>query len=471
LVRYLTIKEDQPERHYMALTRVEKIWVSCNNTVFEHSARRIPVFGWLIPSTGVKQWSLDKKMHIKQHTRRTLVINVGSSSIKYRVFCMGSSDTVARGLLERIGTEEAVLTHSPNDAAQESEKKITRLPGISHADGLHAIVQVLRADGVLDGGDGLAGIGHRVVHGGDRYAEPTLITPQVIESIRHFGRLAPLHNPVNLCGIETAQALFPDVPQVAVFDTAFHQTMPAHAYRYALPEDCYRDHHVRRYGFHGTSHQYVAGQVAEYLGKSPDVLNLIILHLGNGASLSAVRGGCCIDTSMGMTPLEGLMMGSRCGDLDPAVPLYLARAMDLTNSDVDKLLNEQSGLRGVCGVSDMRQVHRMASGGSDSARLALDMYCYRVKKYIGAYYAVLGRVDALVFTAGIGEHDADVRKRCCEGLDALGIVLDSDKNNAASETVSEIHHARAEVKALVVPTNEEWEIACQTLACINIDSA
>ena len=277
--------------------------------------------------------------------------------------------------------------------------------------------------------------------------------------------LAPLHNPANITGIEEAMAYAVGVPQVAVFDTAFHQTLPAHAYQYAVPQQWYTEHRVRRYGFHGTSHFYVAKQAAHYLEQSLDSLNLITLHLGNGASMTAISAGKSIDTTMGMTPLEGVMMGTRSGDLDPAIVFYLNR-QGLSNIDIEAALNKQSGLKGVCGENDMRTVHQMAESGDQLAQLALAMYSYRIKKYIGAYTAVLGKVDALVFTGGIGEHDAWLRKQCCSELSVLGIEIDAEKNRFVQGDLSEINQSGSLVKVLVIATNEELEIAQQAECCV-----
>jgi acetate kinase len=315
----------------------------------------------------------------------------------------------------------------------------------------------------------LFGIGHRVVHGGERFREPARVDAGVLEAIREMIPFAPLHNPGNLQGIEVALATCPGVPQVAVFDTAFHQTMPPRAFRYALPRDLYDAHRVRRYGFHGTSHAHVARRAAELLGKPPAALNLITLHLGNGASAAAIREGKSVDTSMGMTPLEGLMMGTRCGDLDPAVPFFLGEVTGKDPGEIQTLLNEESGLKGICAANDMREVHRKAVGGDPSAELAIDMYSYRIRKYIGAYTAVLARVDALVFTGGIGENDADVRRRACEGLSLLGIAVDEARNGSPSKEPREIQREGMPVKVLVIPTDEELEIALQTVACIRND--
>lgn len=395
-----------------------------------------------------------------------LVINSGSSSIKFELFESETLDVIAAGVVERIGEGQARLhyRHRAGDGFDEQSDDEMDIP--DHDAGLREIVRRLSAyTGAA--GEKLRGIGHRVVHGGERYKAAVLIDDEVIETIRALIPLAPLHNPANLRGMEVARQCFGHVPQAALFDTSFHHTLPEHAYRYALPAQCYEQHQVRRYGFHGISHHYVAKQAAALLDMPLQRLNLITLHLGNGASAAAIKQGRCIDTSMGMTPLEGLMMGSRCGDLDPAVPLYLAKAMNKSDDEIDQLLNEQSGLLGVCGVNDMREVQRRIGKGDADAQRALEMYCYRIRKYIGAYYAVLGRLDALVFTAGIGEHDAEVRWRSCAGLEALGIAVDPRRNDAGSGALTEIQRADAAVKVLVVPTDEEREIARQTLTLIN----
>jgi acetate kinase len=275
-----------------------------------------------------------------------------------------------------------------------------------------------------------------------------------------------LHNPANLAGIEVARKLFPDTPQVAVFDTAFHQTMAPEAYRYALPEYLYREYRVRRYGFHGTSHQYVSRRAAELLGKPLEHCNLITLHLGNGASAAALRGGKCVDTSMGLTPLEGLVMGTRCGDIDPAIHFYLAKNLGMDNAQLDDLLNRNSGLLGLCGANDMREIHARAEKGDASAELAIAVFCHRLKKYLGAYYAELGTLDALVFTGGIGENDADVRARACANLEPLGIRLHRGANETAAPAERDISDKISRVRILVVPTNEELEIAQRSMEAV-----
>jgi acetate kinase len=397
---------------------------------------------------------------------KVLVINSGSSSIKYQLFDMAGQMVLVAGILEEIGRTESRLRHRKRDNNGEFTEHIHVEPVANHHEGFRVIMDFFSdPEKGWDLGD-LFGIGHRVVHGGEAFREPTLIDDGVVSNIRAMIPLAPLHNPANLTGVEVARNHFPDVPQVAVFDTAFHQTMPAHSFHYALPYSFYKEHHVRRYGFHGTSHQYVAKQAAAHLNKPLETINLITLHLGNGASATAIQGGRSIDTSMGMTPLEGLIMGTRSGDLDPAIQGYLARVTGKTCEEIGSIFENQSGLRGICGASDMREVVRMADSGDPLAMLALEMFCYRIKKYIGAYFAVLGEVDALVFTGGIGENSPAVRGHCCEGLASLGIAVDEERNQALAKETSEIQLGRSRIKVLVIPTNEELEIAIQTVGCI-----
>jgi acetate kinase len=398
-----------------------------------------------------------------------LVINSGSSSVKYQIIDVADGTVRTGGSLERIGEAESRLTHHWQDATG-GRQEITRTLAVSdHAHAFERISAVMRESGAA-GQIALDGIGHRVVHGGERFRAPTRIDRELVEALRAMSALAPLHTPPNLTGIEVCLALFPQVPQVAVFDTAFHQTLPAQAYRYAVPDAWYRGHHVRRYGFHGTSHAYVARQAAAWLQQPLDSLGLISLHLGNGASAAAIQSGRCVDTSMGFTPLEGLMMGTRSGDIDPAILIYLNRETGIDLEDLDYQLNQESGLKGICGVNDMREAQRLAAAGDERARLAIDMYCYRIRKYIGAYYAVLGRVDALVFTAGIGEHSPTIRKQSCTGLERFGIRIDDERNTHVAKGVHEIQAVDATVRVLVVPTNEELEIAHQTRTCLRVDA-
>jgi acetate kinase len=395
---------------------------------------------------------------------KVLVINSGSSSIKYQLFDMADQSVLVAGILEEIGRTGSRLKHRKRDNNGGLSEHVHAQPVANHREGFSVIMKFFSDPKTGWNLSDVFGIGHRVVHGGEAFREPTLITDEVIFSIRGMNPLAPLHNPANLTGIEVAREEFASVPQVAVFDTAFHQTMPAHAFHYALPHDLYTEHHVRRYGFHGTSHRYVAKQAALVLNKPLEAVNTITLHLGNGASATAIRQGKSVDTSMGMTPLEGLVMGTRCGDLDPAIQGFLVRATGKPYEEIGSLFEHQSGLLGICGDSDMREVVAMAQSGDDRASLALDVFCYRVKKYIGAYFAVLGTVDALVFTGGIGENSPEVRRRCCEGLTSLGISVDEGRNKVKG--ASEIQSDESRVKVLVIPTNEELEIAIQTVECI-----
>jgi acetate kinase len=397
---------------------------------------------------------------------KILVINSGSSSIKYQLFDMVDKSVLAAGLLEQIGEIGSCLTHWTRSRQNDKQELIKAQPTENHQAGFELIGRVLEESGALSDPGELSGIGHRVVHGGEKFRQPTLIDSEVIEAIRGLIPLAPLHNPANLLGIEVALASARRVPQVAVFDTAFHQSIPSHAARYALPEELYAVHGVRRYGFHGTSHFYVAKQAAIYLKRPLTSLNLITLHLGNGASVTAIKAGKSVDTSMGMTPLEGLVMGTRSGDLDPAIIFYLGRLTGDSPQELETMLNQQSGLKGICGFNDMRQIEQLVAEGNTAAKLAIDMYCYRIKKYIGAYFAALGRLDALVFTGGIGENAAAIRSHCCSGLSQLGIIVDEKKNGPKVGKTIEIQSVKANVRVLVISTDEELEIAKQTEECI-----
>jgi acetate kinase len=392
---------------------------------------------------------------------KILVLNCGSSSIKYKLFRSEDWQALAAGSVSRIGESVGALSCRWTDASGVEHRRDDSLAIPSHRDGIEQIIARLRESGTLANLTELGAIGHRVVHGGEVFHSPTIIDDEVISVIEAMIPLAPLHNPAHLTGIAVARELCPDVPSVSVFDTAFHLTMPRTAYRYALPEYLYKEHRVRRYGFHGTSHQYVAKRAAEMLDKPLLESNLITLHLGNGASATAIRNGHSVDTSMGFTPLEGLVMGTRSGDLDPAILFYLNKALGLTNETLDQLLNRQSGLVGLCGVNDMREIHRLAEAGEERAELAIGVFCHRLVKYLGAYYAVLGRVDAIVFTGGIGENDAAIRARTCAGLERLGIQLDSAANLASVAGERTISASDSLVKVFVIPTDEELEIAQQ----------
>jgi acetate kinase len=388
------------------------------------------------------------------------VVNSGSSSIKYQLFRWPTEQPVCSGLAERIGQDNAVITHKTflNGAEQVTQRT---LPLSDHEAGLREVVALLTDPGVgaLRDPNEIEVVGHRVVHGGETFASTTLVDASVKTAIQGLFALAPLHNPANYLGIEVAERLFPQARQVAVFDTAFHQTMPEHAFRYALPEQLYTEHRIRVYGFHGTSHQYVAAQAAAHLG-NPGA-RLITIHLGNGCSMAAVQNGQSLDTSMGFSPLAGLVMGTRSGDLDPAVVLYLQSQLGYTTEQVNNLLNKQSGMVGLTGFSDMRDITKALNEGDATAELAYNMYAYRIRKYIGAYAAVLNGLDALVFTAGVGENDALVRSRACQQLDFFGVVLDEEKNQVRTPSLRDISRPESKVRILVVPTNEELEIARQ----------
>ncbi|MET8579269.1 acetate kinase [Streptomyces collinus] len=394
---------------------------------------------------------------------RVLVLNSGSSSVKYQLLDMRDGSRLATGLVERIGEQTSRLRHTGPDGGGAREQNG---PIADHEAALKAVAEELARDGAGLDSPELAAIGHRVVHGGLFFTEPTVIDEAVLTEIERLIPVAPLHNPANLTGIRTARALRPDLPQVAVFDTAFHTTMPEAAARYAIDPRIADRHRIRRYGFHGTSHAYVSRETARLLGKDPSEVNVIVLHLGNGASASAVEKGRCVDTSMGLTPLEGLVMGTRSGDLDPAVIFHLARVGGMSMEEIDTLLNKRSGLFGLCGDNDMREIRRRIDEGDEEAALAFDIYIHRLKKYIGAYYAVLGRVDAVAFTAGVGENAAAVREAALSGLDGLGLAVDGERNAVRGDEPRLISPQGARVAVAVVPTDEELEIATQTYALV-----
>ncbi|OON79596.1 acetate kinase [Streptomyces tsukubensis] len=397
---------------------------------------------------------------------RVLVLNSGSSSLKYQLLDMRDHRRLAQGLVERIGERTSTLSHTSlvgtEPAKREREGRIA-----DHEEALNAVSEELSADGLGTDSPELAAVGHRVVHGGKLFSRPTLVDDAVEREIERLIPVAPLHNPANLTGIRTARSLRPDLPQVAVFDTAFHTTMPESASRYAMDIATADEHRIRRYGAHGTSHAYVSREAAKLLGRAEEDVNVIVLHLGNGASAAAVRGGRCVDTSMGLTPLEGLVMGTRSGDIDPAVVFHLVRNAGMSPEDVDVLLNKKSGLLGLCGDNDMREIIRRTGEGDESARLAFEIYIHRLKKYIGAYTAVLGRVDAVVFTAGVGENAAPVREAAIAGLEEMGLALDGDLNAVRADRARLISPEYARVAVAVVPTDEELEIATQTYALVS----
>jgi len=396
---------------------------------------------------------------------KILVLNCGSSSIKYQLLDMEHETLLAKGLLERIGLEDSVLTHQAT--GREKYREVS--PVKDHTAGVKKVLDILfdAEQGVIRDASEIAAVGHRVVHAGEEFSGSVLITPQVKTALRRCVDLAPLHNPPNLLGIDAAEKALPGTPQVGVFDTAFHQTMPKKAYLYALPYELYKKYGVRRYGFHGTSHRYVAQRAAELLNRPLADLRLITCHLGNGCSTTAIAGGKVVDTSMGMTPLEGLVMGTRSGDVDPAILPWVMRQEGLGPDGIDSLINKKSGLLGVSGISnDMREVEEAAQAGNERAQLAYDMFAYRLRKYIGAYAAAMDGVDAVVFTAGIGENSASVRSAVCQGLGFLGIAIDEEKNNS-KEKEKDIASPAAKVRVLVIPTNEELVIARDTAEIVS----
>ncbi len=390
---------------------------------------------------------------------KILVVNCGSSSIKYQLFEMPQRTVLGKGLVERIGEAGSALSHTSHGHTERRPSEIA-----THEQGLELVLRALTegAGKLLDRIDEIEAVGHRVVHGADEFTGSVRITDQVLATIARVAHLAPLHNPPNLAGIRAAQRALPRAAQVACFDTAFHTTLPPVAYTYALPYMLCEQYRIRRYGFHGTSHRYVSGRAAQLLGAAPDAVNLITCHLGNGCSMAAVQRGRSVDTTMGLTPLEGLVMGTRTGDLDPAILFYLGEnGYDIAT--LNRICNTKSGLIGISGSSnDLRTLGEKAAAGDARARLAIDVFCYHVKKYLGAYCAVLGTVDAVVWTGGIAEHGWRIRAQCCEGLPQLGIALDPQRNAAVVGCEGEIQAVGSRVKLLVIPTDEEGVIAADT---------
>ncbi len=393
-----------------------------------------------------------------------LVINSGSSSIKYQLFSGPELSEQLAGRVERIGDERSRLEQSWTGADGAERRIATDAAIADHRHGMERVFELLAEASIRV--SELDAVGHRVVHGGEKYRAAVVVDQDVERTIAELVSLAPLHNPASLTGIRVVAGFLPGVPQIAVFDTAFHQTMPPEAYLYAVPRDWYCRFGVRRYGFHGSSHRYVTSQAAAFLGKSPESTSLISLHLGNGASAAAIRDGQSVDTSMGMTPLEGLVMGTRGGDIDPSVPFFLHRAAGLDFDELESALNGESGLAGLTGVSDMRDVMAQCKNGDEWARRAVALYAYRIRKYVGAYLAIAGPVDAIVFTGGVGENNAVIRAACCEGLSHLGIELDADLNAAAEGDLCAVHKAGASPAILVIRTNEELQIAREVLALL-----
>jgi len=394
---------------------------------------------------------------------KVLVINAGSSSLKYQLINTDDNSVIAKGLCERIGIDGA-LKHQPTG---KDEVKIN-CEMKDHSDAIKFVVDALidPNHGVIASMSEIGAVGHRVVHGGEYFSESVIIDDSVKKAIESCIDLAPLHNPANLTGITACEAIMPGVPQVAVFDTAFHQTMPPEAYLYAIPYDLYTKHHIRKYGFHGTSHKYVAGRAAAMLGKPIEDLKIITFHLGNGASITAVDGGKSIDTSMGFTPLAGVIMGTRSGIIDPAIVSFLMEKEGMSIKEVDSLLNKQSGVYGISGVSsDFRDIDAAIAAGNERAQLALDMFVYSVKRYIGFYACAMNGVDAIVFTAGVGENNCLARKMITDGMGFMGIEIDAEKNAKRGEEL-DISAPNAKVRTLVIPTNEELTIALDTKALV-----
>lgn len=394
---------------------------------------------------------------------KVLVINAGSSSLKYQLIDVDTKDVIAKGLVDRIGISDSNVIYKP--AMGKTGFAVVR-DVKDHTEAIRLVIDAMLdpVNGVIKSMDEIDAVGHRVVHGGEKFTAPVLINDAVMETIETLTDLAPLHNPANMMGIRACREIMPNAPMVAVFDTAFHQTMPAEAYIYALPYEAYTDNMVRRYGFHGTSHNYVSKVAVEMLGKPAEETKIVTCHLGNGSSIAAVKGGKCIDTSMGLTPLEGVPMGTRCGDIDPAIVLYLMKKLNLNVNEMDAYLNKKSGVLGISGISsDMRDIEAAAKQGNERAELALATLAYKVKKYIGAYVAAMDGVDAIVFTAGVGENAANIRERIISGLGYLGIVPDYELNsNCPRGQNVEISKPESSVKVFVIPTDEEMMIATQT---------
>ena len=392
---------------------------------------------------------------------KILVINAGSSSLKYQLIDMTNETVLAKGLCDRIGIDNSFIKQSRGSEDAVEIKKVLK----NHKDAIEAVISALTDEkiGVIKNMSEISAVGHRVVHGGEKFNSSAIIDETVMEAVRECIDIAPLHNPPNIIGIEACQAIMPNIPMVAVFDTTFHSTMPEHAYIYALPYEMYEKYKIRRYGFHGTSHKFVAERAAELLGKPISELKIITCHLGNGSSICAVNKGKSVETSMGFTPLQGVAMGTRSGTIDPEVVTFLMEKEDLTIKGISNLLNKKSGVLGISGVSsDFRDVQAASREGNKRAKLALDIFCYDCKKYIGAYIAIMNGVDAIVFTAGVGENDFNIRQRIVDGLDYFGIIIDEEKNKIRGQEI-DISAADAKVSTLVIPTNEELAIAREAL--------
>lgn len=392
---------------------------------------------------------------------KLLVINAGSSSLKYQLYNMTDESVLASGRVERIGMDSSIVTHEPTDKPEV--RQVSEI--LDHVTAVKRVLDMLLdpEHGVLQDISEIEAVGHRIVHGGETFKESVIVNQEVKLEIRRLFDLAPLHNPAHMMGINAVEANMPNVHQVVVFDTAFHQTMPKSSYLYPIPTVLYSRHKVRRYGFHGTSHKYVSAKAAEFLGKPLESMKMVSCHIGNGASCTAILDGKSFDTSMGMTPLEGLMMGTRSGDLDPAIVPYVMNKEELTLSEVNSMLNKHSGMLAISGLSsDMREIEEAMNEGDSKAKLAFDMYTYRLRKYIGAYAAAMNGIDTLLFTAGVGENSATLRAAVCEGLTFLGIELDEERNKIRSKETRVISTEASKVQVLVVPTNEELLIARDT---------
>lgn len=394
-------------------------------------------------------------------TASVLVINAGSSSVKYQLVDPAAGEAIASGIVEKIGSSEGSVSHKVDGTKTQRTVDVP-----DHGAALRVVLDLFSELGPNLADANVVAVGHRVVQGGSLFSGPVVIDDGIVDDIRGLIPLAPLHNPGHVRGIEVARALFPDVPHVAVFDTAFFQTLPEAAYTYAIDAEVARAHGVRRYGFHGTSHEYVSKEVARVLDRPLEDLNTIVLHLGNGASASAVRGGVAVETSMGLTPLEGLVMGTRSGDIDPAIVFHLHRNAGMSIDEIDDLLNKRSGILGLAGDNDFRTLHELVAAGHEGARLALDVYVHRLKKYIGSYLAVLGRVDVIAFTAGVGENDEIVRRLVMRGLTDLGIEIDEVVNDVRSPEARTISPEGTKIRVMIVPTNEELAIARQSLEIV-----
>lgn len=386
---------------------------------------------------------------------KILALNCGSSSVKYQLFDWEKKSVVAKGIVERVGIGDSFIVHeAPGRETYRDEYECH-----DHNTAINLVLNTLvsKERGVIENLNEISAVGHRVVHGGEKFKSSVLINDEVIKAIEDVQHLAPLHNPPNLAGIRAAKEILPKVPHVAIFDTAFHQTMPKHAYIYAVPYEWYEEYGVRRYGFHGTSHLYVSKRAAALLKKDAKDCNIITMHIGNGVSHTAIKNGISVDTSMGLTPLEGAVMGTRCGDLDPAIPLFMQQRLNVSPREMDNMLNKKSGILGITGkFTDRRDVLECAKT-DERCKLAIEIEAYRIKKYIGAYYAVLGRVDAIVFTAGVGENATIIREKALEGLEELGIKIDKEKNSKtfSKSGETEISTSDSKVKVFVIPTNEE----------------